>query len=84
MNTPILNMIKTIILVVCLNLSNEKQTPATLYPKKETWAQRNYSTIMTVLVSILLILLMALFISICFALNGKTEANTYYYHMGDL
>ena len=48
MNTPILNMIKTIILVVCLNLSNEKQTPATLYNKKETWAQRNYNTIMKV------------------------------------
>lgn len=88
MNTPILNTIRTIILIICLNclnLSNHKPTPIRLHPKpKETWTQRNYGLIMAVLISILIILTMALFITMCFAFTGNTEANQYYYHMGDI
>jgi len=84
MNTPILNTIKTIILIVCLSLVDKPTTTTNLYPKKETWTEKHYNTIMTILVALLLIFIMALFITMCFAFSGNTEANTYYYHMGDL
>lgn len=83
MNTPIFNTIRALILIICLNFSG-KPTPTNLYPKRETWTDRNYNTIMTILITLLILLILALFITLCFVFAGNTEANTYYYHMGDI
>lgn len=68
------------IILISLGIYNKTPTPVRL-AKKESWSERNYGLIMTVLFSILLILVMALFITLCFAFTGNTEANQYYYHM---
>ena len=76
-----LQIIRTLIMLIISSFAifNTKPEPVRL-EKKETWTQRNYNTIMTILFTILIILIMGLFITVCFALTG-TEANTYYYHL---
>lgn len=74
MNLPIIKN-TIIILLIILGIYN-KPTPARL-AKKEPWSKRNYGLIMTVLFTILIILLMGLFITFCFAIGG-TESGKWY------
>jgi len=79
-----LQIIRTLIMLIISSFAifNTKPEPVRL-AKKETWTQRNYNLIMAVLFTILIILIMGLFITVCFAFAGNTEANIYYYHLNE-